>query len=182
MRERASAGPGALDDVPPERVHAARGRGVHARERRRLQIALVRRGARAVRFAVMALLTAGAAFMMIENTGAEDDRLVAAKSDIAVRVELHTHKDMGEGVMRMMKVEEGFPVPAGGAHMLQRGGDHVMFMGLKGPMEQGKTVTVTLTFEKAGDMVVEIPVDLERQPMQGMSPAMGHGAGMGASN
>ncbi|MDD9729819.1 copper chaperone PCu(A)C [Mameliella sp. AT18] len=128
------------------------------------------------------LAKAGAAFMMIENTGAEDDRLIAAKSDIAVRVELHTHKDMGEGVMRMMEVEEGFPVPAGGAHMLQRGGDHVMFMGLKGPMEQGQTVTVTLTFEKAGDMVVEIPVDLERQPKQGMGHGMGHGAGMGASN
>lgn len=124
------------------------------------------------------LAKAGAAFMMIENTGAEDDRLIAAKSDIAVRVELHTHKDMGEGVMRMMEVEEGFPVPAGGAHMLQRGGDHVMFMGLKGPMEQGETVAVTLTFEKAGDMVVEIPVDLDRQPRHGM----GHGAGMGASN
>lgn len=119
---------------------------------------------------------AGAAFMVIENTGPEGDRLIAASSDIAVRVELHTHKDMGEGVMRMMEVEEGFPVPAGGSHALQRGGDHVMFMGLTGPMEQGKTVTVTLTFEKAGDMVVEIPVDLKRVPMQEM------GRGMGAGN
>lgn len=125
-----------------------------------------------------AMAKAGAAFMVIENTGAEDDRLVAASSDIAVRVELHTHKDMGNGVMRMLEVEEGFAVPAGGVHMLQRGGDHVMFMGLKGPMEQGETVTVTLTFEKAGEMVVEIPVDLERKPMHGM----GHGMGMGASN
>lgn len=123
---------------------------------------------------------AGAAFMVIENTGAEDDRLIGASSDIAVRVELHTHKDMGEGVMRMMEVEEGFAVPAGGTHMLQRGGDHVMFMGLNGPMEQGATVAVTLTFEKAGEMVVEIPVDLERKPMHGMGHGMG--AGMGASN
>lgn len=125
---------------------------------------------------------AGAAFMMIENTGPEDDRLIAASSDIAVRVELHTHKDMGEGIMRMMEVEEGFVVPAGGMHMLQRGGDHVMFMGLKGSMDQGTTVTVSLTFEKAGEMVVEIPVDLERKPKHGMGHSMGHGAGMGASN
>ncbi|SMX49224.1 copper chaperone PCu(A)C [Maliponia aquimaris] len=119
---------------------------------------------------------AGAAFMVIENTGSEDDRLVAAASDKAVRVELHTHKDMGEGVMRMMQVEEGFAIPTGGTHELMRGGDHVMFMGLTSPMLEGETVTVTLTFEKAGEIVVEIPVDLDRMPGQGM------GHGMGASN
>lgn len=116
---------------------------------------------------------AGAAFMIIENSGAEDDRLIAASSDIAARVELHTHKDMGEGVMKMMEVEEGFVVPAEGSHALARGGDHVMFMGLTRPMNQGDTVTVTLTFERAGDIVVEVPVDLERGPMSGG----GHAAG-----
>ncbi|MBY6048035.1 copper chaperone PCu(A)C [Vannielia litorea] len=112
----------------------------------------------------------GAAFMEIINTGAEDDRLIAAASEVAARVELHTHKDMGDGVMKMMEVEEGFAVPAGGHHMLARGGDHVMMMGLTGPLEQGATVTVTLTFEQAGEMVVEIPVDNERMP-----GAMDHG-------
>ena len=106
---------------------------------------------------------AGAAFMSIENSGDAADRLISASSDIAKRVELHTHKDMGDGVMKMVEVEEGFEIPAGGAHMLKRGGDHVMFMGLNGAMIHGDTVTVTLTFEKAGDMVIEIPVDLERK-------------------
>ena len=119
---------------------------------------------------------AGAAFMVIRNTGSEDDRLIAAASDIAARVELHTHKDMGEGVMKMMHVEEGFAVPAGDMHALARGGDHVMFMGLTRPMAQGDTVTVTLTLEKAGEVVVDIPVDLEREDMGG------HGAGMSMGN
>lgn len=110
----------------------------------------------------------GAAFMVLMNHGTEDDRLVAASSDIAEKVELHTHKEDGDGVMRMMKVEEGFPVPAGGMHTLARGGDHVMFLGLRQPMKHGDTVTVTLTFEKAGDITVDIPVDLERKPMHGM--------------
>lgn len=117
--------------------------------------------------AAMANAKAGAAFMEIQNTGAEDDRLVAAASDVSKKVELHTHIDDGHGVMQMVEVEEGFPIPAGGAHLLKRGGDHVMFMGLNGPMNDGDTVTVTLTFEKAGDVVVEIPVDLQRQPMDG---------------
>lgn len=113
--------------------------------------------------AAMPNAKAGAAFMEIVNTGPEDDRLVAAASDISMKVELHTHVDAGNGVMQMIEVEEGFPVPAGETHALARGGDHVMFMGLKGPMNDGDVVTVTLTFEKAGDMVVDIPVDLQRQ-------------------
>ena len=106
----------------------------------------------------------GAAFMEIMNSGAEDDRLIGAASEAAAKVELHTHEDADDGVMRMMEVEEGFPIPAGGSHRLERGGDHVMMMGLTGPMEQGDSVAITLTFEKAGDMVVEVPVDLERMP------------------
>ncbi|MCE8547199.1 copper chaperone PCu(A)C [Ruegeria pomeroyi] len=106
---------------------------------------------------------AGAAFMMIRNTGAEDDRLVDARSDVAAKVELHTHKINDQGVAQMMHVPEGFDIPAGGMHALARGGDHVMFMGIKAPFEQGALVPVTLVFEKAGEIEVEIPVDLERQ-------------------
>ncbi|MCC1492084.1 copper chaperone PCu(A)C [Cognatishimia sp. F0-27] len=117
----------------------------------------------------------GAAFMMIENTGDADDRLVAAQTDAAVRVELHTHIADENGVMRMREVEAGFPVPAGGMHMLQRGGDHVMMMGLTRSLNHGDSVTVTLTFENAGDLVVEIPVDLERQPDHGAMKHMNQG-------
>lgn len=110
---------------------------------------------------------AGAAFMVIQNTGSEDDRLIAASSDVAKRVELHTHKIDDNGVAKMMEVEEGFAIAAGESHALARGGDHVMFMGLNAPFENGQTLTVTLTFEQAGDMVVEIPVDLDRKPVMG---------------
>ena len=121
----------------------------------------------------------GAAFMMIKNSG-EADRLIGAASDAAARTDLHTHLDDGNGVMRMVHVEEGFELPADGMIAMQRGGKHVMLMGLNAPMEQGATVTVTLTFEKAGDVVVEIPVDLERQDHDGMQHGhggMNHGAG-----
>ncbi len=104
----------------------------------------------------------GAAFFTIMNHADTDDRLIAATSDAAPRVELHTHI-MENGIAKMREVEGGFPIPAHGAHDLARGGDHVMFMGLKAPFEQGSTITVTLTFEQAGDMVIEIPVDNARQ-------------------
>ncbi|MBN9888401.1 copper chaperone PCu(A)C [Salipiger abyssi] len=126
----------------------------------------------------MAGAKTGAAFMVIENTGDEDDRLIAVASDAAVKVELHTHIAGDNGVMRMVEVEEGFVIPAHGAHALARGGDHVMFMGLTAPFEQDKMLSVTLTFEKAGEMMVEIPVDLERQP----DHAMQHGKMGGMTN
>ena len=111
----------------------------------------------------------GAAFLVIMNDTDQDDTLISATSDIAKRVETHTHIKTDDGVMQMRKVEGGFPVAAKSMHALERGGDHLMFMGLNQPLNQGDMVTVTLTFEKAGDMTVEIPVDLKRMPESGMT-------------
>ncbi len=116
--------------------------------------------------------SSGAAFMIIHNNTDTDDQLVGAASDVAEKVELHTHKEDENGVMRMLHVEEGFAIPAGGTIEMVRGGHHVMFLGLKEEMQQGDVISVTLQFEKAGDVTVEVPVDLERKPMHGN---MNHG-------
>ncbi len=113
------------------------------------------------------MATSGAAFMIIHNHGATPDRLIDAKSPVADKVELHTHKENAQGVMQMIHVEEGFDLPAGGSIEMVRGSHHVMFLGLKAPMNQGDTVPVTLVFEKAGEVQVDIPVDLDRKPDHG---------------
>lgn len=105
---------------------------------------------------------AGAAFMIIHNHGDTDDRLLGVSSDIAARVELHTHIEDANGVMRMTHIEEGFDLPAGGEIAMVRGAEHVMFMGLSEPMEQGDVIEVTFEFEQAGDITIEIPVDQDR--------------------
>lgn len=61
--------------------------------------------------------------------------------------------------MRMLRPEEGIAIPAGETHELARGGDHVMFMGLTRAVKDGDTVMLTLTFEHAGEVTVDIPVD-----------------------
>jgi copper(I)-binding protein len=106
----------------------------------------------------------GAAFLVIENHTDQDDRLLDVASPTAKKVQLHTHVDNGQGVMSMKHVEEGFALPEGGAITMQRGGEHVMFMGLTGPFEQGATIPLTLTFEKAGELEIDVPVDLDRKP------------------
>lgn len=108
----------------------------------------------------------GAAFMLIENIGDADDRLIAASSPAARKAELHTHREK-DGVMKMIHVEDGFAIPAGQTVFLQRGGNHVMLMGLIEPFEQGNTIPLTLTFEHSGEIEIEVPVDLARKPEHG---------------
>ncbi|WP_102225038.1 copper chaperone PCu(A)C [Acidimangrovimonas sediminis] len=115
----------------------------------------------------------GAAFMEIRNAATTPDRLVGATADAAAVTELHTHKEGANGVMSMLRVD-AIAVPADGVAMLARGGDHLMLMGLKHPLKQGDVVHVTLEFEHAGKVAVDVPVDLERKgPMAGAGPMGG---------
>ena len=57
--------------------------------------------------------------------------------------------------------------------MLQRGGDHVMLMGLNQSPAQGDEITITLVFETAGEIEVTVPVDLERKPEHGAGHSHG---------
>jgi len=100
---------------------------------------------------------AGGGFVEIVNAGSEDDRLVAASSDVAAKVELHEMAVI-DGVMKMREMEGGIDIPAGETVALKPGGLHIMFMGLNQPIEEGTKVPVVLTFEKAGEVAVELDV------------------------
>jgi periplasmic copper chaperone A len=95
-------------------------------------------------------------FMIVRNKGEAPDRLVAAASPLAERVELHVHIDDG-GVMKMRQVK-GFDVPANGRFELKPGAAHLMFMNIKRQIKEGEKIPVTLTFEKAGEVKAEYHV------------------------
>lgn len=96
-------------------------------------------------------------FMTIANTGEADDRLVAASSDIAAVMQIHTMAMDGD-VMVMRELPDGLPLPAGETVILQPGGFHIMFMQLNGPLVEGETVPVTLTFESGAEVAVDLPI------------------------
>ena len=100
---------------------------------------------------------AGGGFLVITNKGASDDKLVAATAPVTDRTELHEMAVI-DGVMKMRQMESGIPVPAGATVELKPGGLHVMFMGIKQPLKEGETLPVTLTFEKAGTVTVDMPI------------------------
>ena len=97
----------------------------------------------------------GGGFLKIVNKGA-DDRLLSASADVAKTVELHTMKMEGD-VMRMRQVD-AIAIPAGQTVELKPGALHMMFIGLKAPLKAGDTVPVTLKFEKAGEVMVQVSV------------------------
>jgi len=97
----------------------------------------------------------GAAFFVVVNDGAAD-RLIAAESPIARRVELHTHR-AEDGVMRMRPVA-AVEVPARGRAELRPKGDHVMLIGVDRLLAPGERIPLTLVFENAGRLSVDFPV------------------------
>ena len=108
------------------------------------------------------LAKAGAAYMKIMNHSDESDRLIGVQSDIAKKTELHTHLKDDNGVIRMVRIDEGIELGSMKEHRLVRGGQHIMFMGLKEAFKTGKIIPVTLFFEIAGEVGVEIVVDQAR--------------------
>lgn len=104
----------------------------------------------------------GAAFMLLENHRAVPCTLSAVTSDIAERIELHTHEE-ADGIMRMRQLEGGIEVPAGESASLDRGGNHVMLLGLTRPLADGDTVTLALDFGDCGIEEVEAVVDNARE-------------------
>jgi copper(I)-binding protein len=99
----------------------------------------------------------GAGFMVLRNAGTRADRLLSAATPAARAVELHTHLREGD-VMRMRPVQD-IPVPAGETVELRPGGMHLMLIGLAAPLQQGGRVPLTLRFEHAGEVQVELIVE-----------------------
>ena len=98
----------------------------------------------------------GAAYLRIENGGEKAARIVSARSPIADRVEFHAH-EMDAGVMKMRHVHM-VEVPAQGAVSFEPGGLHVMLIGLKEPLVAGKSFSLTLGFQEAGEIEVMVQI------------------------
>jgi copper(I)-binding protein len=124
----------------------------------------------------------GAVYMTLDNKSGTADRLTGASSDVADKLQIHEMK-VENGVMQMRQIAGGLPVPANGSVVLKPGSYHVMLIGLKKPLTVGEKFPLTLTFEKAGNISVTVPVQTmgATQDKGGMSGMQDNksGAGMG---
>lgn len=112
----------------------------------------------------------GAAYLSISNKGQSSDRLVRASTPRAQAVELHS-MSMEGNIMRMRQVQ-GIAAVAGSTVKLEPGGFHLMLTGLKQPLKAGERFPLTLIFEKAGQVTVDIVV----QEAAAAGDHAGHGA------
>ncbi|WP_420113451.1 copper chaperone PCu(A)C [Pseudactinotalea sp.] len=102
-----------------------------------------------------------AAFGTLENPTGTDVEVVAVASPAATAMELHETVMNDDGLMVMQEVE-AFTVPAGGSTELEPGGDHLMFMGLTGPITAGDDVEITLTLADGSEVTfVAVAKDYE---------------------
>ncbi len=102
--------------------------------------------------------TPGVGYVVIENQGVADDRLVGAESQAADRVELH-RTVFEDGVARMRPAPEGLAIPAGEIVELAPGGFHLMLMGLDMPLVAGERLPLTLIFNSAGAVSIELAIE-----------------------
>jgi copper(I)-binding protein len=97
-----------------------------------------------------------AAYLSVTNAGDKDDALVAISVDAAGMAGLH--QSVASGAAERMEPVDRLPVPAHSTVELKPGGYHAMLMDLTRTLRTGDTVTLTLTFERAGTVTVQAPV------------------------
>jgi periplasmic copper chaperone A len=102
--------------------------------------------------------TVAAGYLTIKNTGTEPDRLVSGSTPVAGKFEFH-EMSMDKGVMRMRPVTGGVEIKPGETVELKPQSMHIMMMGLKQPIEKGKSFKGSLVFEKAGAVEVDFAVE-----------------------
>lgn len=100
----------------------------------------------------------GVGYLVIENAGAEDDRLLGPTSPAAARIALH-RTVIEDDIARMRPAPDGVAPPAGATVELAPGGYHFMLMGLDSPLVAGTRLPLTLIFERAGEIAVELAVE-----------------------
>jgi periplasmic copper chaperone A len=125
-----------------------------------------------------AMAGAGAAYMVIENTGSTADFLTGGSSPVAKAVEVHETVVMdsaapaasdgmggmkspaasggmgsGSGMMGMQRID-GLEIPPGANVELKPGSYHIMLIDLTQELKAGEKIEITLNFQKAGAVKV----------------------------
>lgn len=100
-----------------------------------------------------------AAYFLIVNDGRRADALIGITSEAADSTEMHETRIDENNVAQMLPVAR-VEVPARGTVEFTPGSYHVMLVGLTQDLKVGDTLTLKLQFEKSGEIVVDVPIQL----------------------
>lgn len=96
-------------------------------------------------------------FFVVTNKGETADRLVSACSELAERIEIHAIKVVGADIT-MRPLQDGLRLPPDTSLTLKPRGYHLLIQGLKAPLAKGAALPVTLVFDKAGKIDIDLAV------------------------
>jgi periplasmic copper chaperone A len=96
-------------------------------------------------------------YLTIENKGSQPDRLLSASTNAAQKIEIH-EMALDNGIMTMRPIDGGLFIEAGKTVKFEPGGRHLMLIGLAAPLAEGEQVSVSLAFERAGQVSVHFAV------------------------
>lgn len=105
---------------------------------------------------ISAMAKTAAVYVTLMNHGSEADALLKISTAAADMAMAH-ETTMTDGVMKMRELER-LEIKPHETAVLAPGGNHIMLVGLKAPLKEGEMISMVLTFEKAGDVTVEVPV------------------------
>ena len=100
----------------------------------------------------------GVAYLTVHHQGDRADQLLSATTPRADRVQLHRSAE-SNGMSTMEHISLPYRLEPGSELKLQQGGYHFMLMGLTKPLTAGERIPLTLTFERAGTVEVELVVE-----------------------
>lgn len=98
-----------------------------------------------------------AIYLIVDNGTAQAERLLSVDTPAAAQAEFH-ESQMNDQNMMSMQPRESVAIPAGGQVAFAPGGLHVMLVGVTSELKAGDTFSITLHFENAGALPVEVPV------------------------
>lgn len=98
-----------------------------------------------------------AIYFPLLNAGKEPDQLISVSTDIAKKVEIHETSNE-DGVMKMKKLDALVLEPNKPIALRPRG-IHLMVFGLQKQLKEGEKAPLTLQFEKAGTVQVEVAIE-----------------------
>jgi copper(I)-binding protein len=97
-----------------------------------------------------------AVYFQIENRG-QSDRLVEIYTEASQDASFHRTL-IGEDGIAQMQAQSVIEVPAREKLAFEPGGYHVMLMRVTQNLSPGRSFSVTLVFENAGPLLVEVPI------------------------
>lgn len=98
----------------------------------------------------------GVIYVTLANAGSDDDRLVEISTPVAGSAQVHSSMNDG-GVMKMSEVMN-LDVPPGATVALEPSATHLMLLDLTRRLSEGDRFPLTLTFQRAGKIEVDVLV------------------------